>query len=499
MKFLVYFCAAFLIASAVESRAFSLLGPVQPWMQSSNGVIYDGDIGGPMCISNEYRWNVPVLTYGFDQSFSNYFGTNGIAAVKSAIQILNDLPPASQIVLTNYPFNSQHINFTAQAQNLYDLKSETLSLLLEHMGLAQPTRYLFVIPQWNPIFTNSDLSGYDLIPNYIVQMNYDPQTLDTSPYLDGTLFSFHLNYGGQFTFVASFSVSPFPFSAPVADFSLDAGYFYNGLTYDDVGGLAYLLSTNTVNYETLLPSVVGVGTNANLFVNGAWRPGVNKITFIPQSVNPVTGAFLPMTNQFTDTFITNGNVTQQQLARTIAQPDFLFSVADTGENNISLSMAIRSGTTNWINNATLNGNTNGAGPGVIQPSVAIIFGKSSWIAVRANTDESAYTEPYFFWGTFDGSTNDPIYYPAPTQTGTNQTTVRMWLTMGSNPNYTLNTFQRSFEWPLVSPANSPFVFQTSTNLKDWVGLFTNVNDGKIFTYFANNPTSPGRFYRVVQQ
>jgi hypothetical protein len=140
----IYLIAAFLFALILESRAFSLLGPVQPWMQSSNGVIYDGDIGGPMCISNEYRWNVPVLTYGFDQSFSNYFGTNGISAVESAIQILNDLPPASQIVLTNYPFNSQHVNFTAQSQNLNDLKSETLSLLLEHMGLAQPTRYLYV-------------------------------------------------------------------------------------------------------------------------------------------------------------------------------------------------------------------------------------------------------------------------------------------------------------------------------------------------------------------
>ncbi|HTV76552.1 MAG TPA: hypothetical protein VMD57_06080, partial [Candidatus Baltobacteraceae bacterium] len=66
--------AAFLIVSAVESDAFALLGPVQPWMQSTNGVIQPGDIGGPMCISNEYRWNVPVLTYGFDQSFLNFFG-----------------------------------------------------------------------------------------------------------------------------------------------------------------------------------------------------------------------------------------------------------------------------------------------------------------------------------------------------------------------------------------------------------------------------------------
>ena len=129
-KFVICFGVVFLIASTDESDAFALLGPVQPWMQTTNGVIQPGDIGGPMCISNEYRWNVPVVTYGFDQSFLDYFGTNGVAAVESAIQILNDLPPASQIVLTNYPFNSQSENFAAAAQSLYDLKSETLSLLL---------------------------------------------------------------------------------------------------------------------------------------------------------------------------------------------------------------------------------------------------------------------------------------------------------------------------------------------------------------------------------
>jgi hypothetical protein len=60
-----------------SARAFSLLGPVQPWMQASNGVISPWDIGGPMQITNEYRWNVPVVTYGFDKSFLAFFGTNG--------------------------------------------------------------------------------------------------------------------------------------------------------------------------------------------------------------------------------------------------------------------------------------------------------------------------------------------------------------------------------------------------------------------------------------
>jgi len=137
------------LGCAPSARAFSLLGPVQPWMQATNGVIQPGDIGGPMCIGNGYRWNVPVVTYGFDKSFLSYFGTKGVAAVQSAIQIFNGVPPVSQIVLTNYPFSSQQQNYVAQSQSLYDLKSVTLSLLLEQMGLAEPARNTFVLKQWN--------------------------------------------------------------------------------------------------------------------------------------------------------------------------------------------------------------------------------------------------------------------------------------------------------------------------------------------------------------
>jgi hypothetical protein len=37
--------------SALNARAFSLLGPFEPWMEYTNGLRQVGDIGGPMCIS----------------------------------------------------------------------------------------------------------------------------------------------------------------------------------------------------------------------------------------------------------------------------------------------------------------------------------------------------------------------------------------------------------------------------------------------------------------
>ncbi len=489
--------------SAPSASAFALLGPVQPWMQTTNGVIFPGDIGGPMCISNEYRWNVPVVTYGFDQSFLDYFGTNGVAAVESAIQILNDLPPASQIVLTNYPLESRNLNYAAQAQSFYDLKSQTLSLLLEHLGLAQPTRYIYVLRQWNPVLT--DPSNENLlvsvfegtnISNYVVARNFDPQNLNASPYVNDTLYSGYIAYEGNHNIIIPFQVDTFAIAYnAVADGDLGAGVLYRGMTRDDVGGLAYLLSTNNINYETLLPGVYNVCTNADPVVNGAWRPGVDKITFVPQPVDLLTGAFLPMTNQFSDTYITNGNLMQQQLARVTSQPDFLFSVADTGKGDFTTPWFVRTGTTNWINNAALNGNPAGAGPGIIQPPVQIIFNKLGQSFGSGNySDEVAFGTPQF-WGSFDASTNPPVVYPVPPQTGTNQMTLRMWLEMGTYPSWTTT----SFEWNPISVSGAQFLFQTSTDLTDWVTLFTNLNNGTITTCFVNNPASAHRFYRLVPQ
>src|SRR5690348_13821993 len=92
-------------------------------------------IGGPMDLGEGYRWNIPTITYGFDQSFFDFFGTNGVAAVESAIQMLNDLPPASTVDPNAFAFDTTRVNHQAEARGLIDLKSVTLSLLMEQLGL----------------------------------------------------------------------------------------------------------------------------------------------------------------------------------------------------------------------------------------------------------------------------------------------------------------------------------------------------------------------------
>lgn len=485
-----------------RGNAFALLGPFQPWMESTNGLDLPGDIGGPMSIGEGYRWNVPIITYGFDKSFIDFFGTNGETAVESAIQVLNNLPPASQIAFTNYPFNSMEYNYTALAQGLIDLKSWTLPLLLEHMGLTTPSRYVFVLRQWNPVFIPPSPNEYSwemdwpdwVYPDYISELNFDPQTLAASHYVNDTLYTGAVVTFGTQNAIETYAVDPNSESyTAVADGFVNGepmGEFYNGLTRDDIGGLRYLLSTNNIAYETLLPGVHGVGTNACSFVDGAWRPGLDKITFVPQPTDSRSGKFRPMKYRYTDTYLTNGVWIHQELERIVRKPDFEFCVRDLGKNQPSPFLYDRTSATNWMNNAELNGNSDGGGPGVIRPPVKITFDKLGPQYSSYESPSSAGTdfEPQA-WGSFDSSTNAPIIYPVP-HIGTNQTTVRLWFwTPAENS-------QKSFTWKPSSVSGSQYALQTSTDLDNWTTICVVTNNGSVCTYVIDDPSGTGQFFRL---
>src|SRR5688500_15280437 len=77
---------------AQTSWGFALLGPRDTWQVNALG--YDpqgdnGDLGGPKNLGEEWRWNIPEITYGFDESFINYFGTNGMNAIDAAAETFN--------------------------------------------------------------------------------------------------------------------------------------------------------------------------------------------------------------------------------------------------------------------------------------------------------------------------------------------------------------------------------------------------------------------------
>jgi hypothetical protein len=481
-------CLGLLLGLAGSAGAFSLLGPFKiapnfagdEWQGDGyagrpQGLGYSlaGDIGGPMLPFEAYRWNVPVLTYAFDYSFLQYFGPEGVRAVDEAIAILNALPPASQMsaTLTEFPFDTKHENGTAATLGLLDVKSLALSFLLEEMGLANPERFVWGLRgrATGPGFTNYS----------VVNMNFDPVTLRPSRYVNGVLYNYVIfdDLGPQGAEWASavewYQLDPLyqPYSSVAGalggsdlqlgsspDLSgftfgggfLGVGQYFDGLTRDDVGGLRHLLSTNTMFFETLLPTVLGrsgggssspwapvlstnvfgttnqvgtsnivvsTGTNFTNFVRTALRPGVDKITF--QRVPLLGTNFTPITLRYTDRLITNMTtlrVVKQPVERLVLAPDIIFAVRDLGTVFEIPVRAARTTTANWTNNAALNsfvGPQGLGGPGTINPTVVITFGDMLPyflnLAVGEGDVDAAFNSG--LWGSFDGTTDPPVVFP----------------------------------------------------------------------------------------
>jgi hypothetical protein len=130
-----------------------------------------------------------------------------------------------------------------------------------------------------------------------------------------------------------------------------------------------LLSGNQVRYESLLPDVHAVGTNDTGLVRAAVRPGIEKITFVSHPVGSLNGQFEPFTNQWTDVYYGYDSPVYQDVQRITTRPDILFTGGDLGPD----LHVTRTGTTNWANGADLDGNSGGAGPGVIQPPITITY------------------------------------------------------------------------------------------------------------------------------
>lgn len=479
-----------LTLSVPRANAFSLLcGPCNDCPDTPYS-IQPGDIGPAGNLGEEYRWNVPVVVYTFDASFLDYFGSAGVAAVEGAIEILNSLPPASQINPSDFPVEAAQMNFQAQSLGLLDLKSMTLALLLEQLGLAQPTRHIFVL--------------HDLVAGnpLVVERNFDPVTAAISHSVNNTLYNWMLVTSGttnpapEFADAVEFPVDPqSPAFMAVADRGLTPGMFYTGLTRDDAGGLRYLLRTNNANVEILLPGVYGIGTNAGAYVNLASRPGVDKITFVRRDYDSILGqVFSPFTNQFTDFFITSNEVKQQWVERVITEPDIVFTatVPEAGERR-GLTYS-RTGTSNWWNSASVIGLPGVAGPGIIRPPVRIAFHKFT-PTVFASDDSAAGTAQIYEygWGSFDSSTNPPVAFPLGIVPDGDELTVRLFLHPQND-----HTATTEHAWQLPVPFGRGVALEMSRDLNTWTQIAVVTNLGKLIEW--NHVRSQVRkFYRVVPQ
>jgi hypothetical protein len=277
---------ALLTLAGQSSWGFALLGPNNEAYQvpeiGYNPLPRDPLPTGPKNLGEEYRRNTPVLFYSFDANFLDYFGSNGVAAVDSAFAIINNLTNVSQYSsnLSEFPTQVTRENYVAQSLALLDLKSYTLHIMMEQLGLAEPERYVWTLHDRNHVGPIACPVGMQYS---ITKRNFDPVTspLDQSQYssyVNGTLYTYFVNEvcvsppAPPFAEAVEFGVDPLDFTfTAVASFgsvllnlndsSVGAGGFYTGLTRDDVGGLRYLLSKQNVNFESTGPNTLAAVTN----------------------------------------------------------------------------------------------------------------------------------------------------------------------------------------------------------------------------------------------
>jgi hypothetical protein len=266
-----------------SAAAFSLLGPVgangttggaaeDNWQITEIGYnplanggappfFTDLQVSGPKNLGEGYRLNTPVLYYTFDPDFG-YFGSNGEAAVVSAFAILNNLTNVDSYStnLTEFPLSSENVNYQAQTLGLLDLKSETLSIMMEQMGLADAVRYTWgLLDRYIPPRVTCPGPGMDY---YVIQRNFDITAsplsqIQYSSYVNAELYYYTIYENcdaagaspptaDALEYPADSSYNNPPVASGHGEDFFSAGAFYTGLTRDDVAGLRYLLSTNNV-------------------------------------------------------------------------------------------------------------------------------------------------------------------------------------------------------------------------------------------------------------
>ena len=324
-----------LMAAAPLASGFVMIGPMTAAeMTSASGIPYNitDDLGGPKELKTFYRWNTPHLTYSFDTTFVQYFGIEGMQAVQEAFRIVNDffepedgsyngvseLDFAKHGFLSNY--NTAWVNTTAQNNQIIDIKSLVLGMIVNQLGVGNPHRYAFTVRN---ITTNVTGTQW----NFNVRLkNYDPISWEPTDRINGVTYSYRLIHdaipaaGGPLNpptivdmeeFTTDTSGNAWTAVSGIVDafygntalyFTetptlFNFGVYYDGinamggqyqprhaLTYDDVGALKYMYRRDNLVYESLPDATTG--NPVNLVVPAQLLP------------NPVAGQFLNPTNSF---------------------------------------------------------------------------------------------------------------------------------------------------------------------------------------------------------
>jgi hypothetical protein len=432
---------------AQSTLGFSVFGPAESWQVPTLDYVtryyypYPGgdssEIGGPKNFNQGSRINTPIITYGYDITFLTYFGAKGVAAIDSAMNLLNGLPPSSSTVVSKYLMQgNQQINYTAQALELTDLKSIVLSIMMEHMGLNGETH------TWD-LGARDTLVGTCQFEYVVLGRNYDPVTYFPSSYVNGVNYYYQI-WDGCSNGISVADAIEFPvdeanaaevtYTAVSTLYGLQPGGYYLGLTYDDMGGLRYLYNKNNFAFEGLDSNSVasplsaegswlglsGGVTNAGTGTNFAgYLGGVEHITYIKMPTGTLLGGSAPPVRySYKIPWLQNGKLIQLPVTRTVTQPDIIFGAGDLFSNNVGAAPFQYSAYTRGF--AFITNGVNSLSEGavlsqVISPQEIITFNDITPIYVNETPsylDEfSALEYPGLLWGSFDGTTNAPTVYP----------------------------------------------------------------------------------------
>lgn len=418
---------------------------------------FDG-IAGPMSIGAEYRWNVPVITYDFDDSFKNFFGERGMAAVEEAIGAVE---AGFESDVATAPTDVFRLHFTAQAEGVHDLKTLTMAILLEQAGLANAAKHTYVL---RGVVVTAEGTNYQ-----VVQRNFDPMTFAPSDSVNGS----KLGYVAAAVGGGNFDAVEFPINQAesikrgVAGTVPGPGEYARGLSRDDVGGLRYLYATNNFRMEAPSANVEAVG---GTLVEVALRPGVGKIHFVRHAPPGVIATNYVRAVGFNDVYVQDGVTKTQAVQRVIFGPDLLFKAEDLG-TDISGAPTLFARTLGpWGNNSGLNGGS-GEGPGTIIPYGVIAFSKVPLSPTAAS-----------MWGSFNQGGGYYLFNP---------------LDQAPLPSLTILSHSDASVSLRLNGIRRKYTIRASSDLASWTNVTTISN---IVTTTIEAPISDGRpmFYRAVE-
>ena len=184
-------------------------------------------------------------------------------------------------------YNTTWINQTAQNAQIIDIKSLTLGLLVNQLGLGNPHRYAF----GNHAMSTNTV-GTQI--NFNVRLrNYDPITERPSAYINNVNYSYRLVHDAP----PSAGVTTLPSFADMEEFTTDT----SGNAWTSVAGIADAFYGNTAIYWTDQPSCLG--SACFMMASMPWAASISHATPSPMMTQAGSSTSTGQTTLFTKAWI----------------------------------------------------------------------------------------------------------------------------------------------------------------------------------------------------